>query len=281
MSSEAAAGEAAAAGGHGSEGPIAQLLGEFDLAAEHSQSIFGIHFQPVNDFIHSLNLPIDITINKAVIVMWLAAILTFALITYAGRGRGLVASGLRNAMEAIFQFVKLDIVDDNLGDEGRKYLPFVGGLFFFILFNNLLGLIPFGFSPASNLSVTATLAILVFSVIIISGMRKQGLGKYWVNLAPGGIPKVMLVIMYPIEFVSLLAKPFSLAVRLFANILAGHIVIYALLMMILLFGIWMAPISIGVAVLIFGFELFVAFIQAYIFAILTSVYIGQAVHPEH
>ena len=184
-------------------------------------------------------------------------------------------------MEALFQFVKLDIVDDNLGDEGRKYLPFVGGLFFFILFNNLLGLIPFGFSPFANISATATLALMVFIVILISGMRKQGAIKYWVNLAPPGVPKALYVILYPIEFVSLLAKPFSLSVRLFANMLAGHIVIFSLLMMILLFGYWMAPISVTVAVLIFAFELFVAFIQAYIFTILSSVYIGQAVHPEH
>jgi F-type H+-transporting ATPase subunit a len=273
--------------GHGGEavghavGPIDQLIGEFDLTAEHSQSIFGINFTPVNDFIHSLGLPDFVTINKAVIIMWLAAILSFALITYAGRGRGLVASGVKNMMEALFQFVKLDIVDDNLGDEGKRYLPLVGGLFFFILFNNLLGLIPFGFSPFANLSATATLALIVFVTIVISGMMKQGIFGYWKNLAPAGVPKVMYIILYPIEFVSLLAKPFSLSVRLFANMLAGHIVIFALLMMILLFGYWMAPISITVAVLIFAFEIFVAFIQAYIFAILSSVYIGQAVHPEH
>ncbi len=263
-----------------------QIFNEFNLRPEsqggHGERIFEvINLEPINHFIRSLHLPIDVTINKAVVMMWLSAIVAFALIYYAGHGRGLVARGLKNAMEAIFQFVKLDIVEEQLGHAGQSYLPFVGGLFFFILFNNLLGLIPAGFSAGSNLSVTATLAGMVLIVIIYTGIKNQGPLRYWVNLAPGGLPKPLYVLMYPIEFISLLSKPFSLAVRLFANLLAGHIVIFSMLTLMFLFGLWLAPVSLAVATAIYAFEIFVAFMQAYIFTILTSVYLGQALHPEH
>ncbi|MDI6716478.1 MAG: F0F1 ATP synthase subunit A [Actinomycetota bacterium] len=261
--------------------PMAQMFEEFDLTTEHAQHIFGINFEPLNHVLKQLPIPFDISVNKAVFIMWLSAFLSFMLIFYAGRGRGLVASGLRNAMEALFQFVKFDIVDTNLGHEGQKWLPFIGGLFFFILFNNLLGLIPAGFSPGSNINVTASLAILVLFAILIAGMKKQGVIGYWLHLAPGGLPKWIYIILYPIEVISLLAKPFSLAVRLFANLLAGHIVIFALLAMIILFGIYVAPLSLAFGVIMYAFEIFVAFIQAYIFAILSSVYIGASIHPEH
>lgn len=271
---------------HEAVGPMQQIMNEFNLKPHaeggHGERIFEvIDLHPVNNFIHSLNLPIDITINKAVVMLWLSAIMAFALIYYAGHGRGLVAKGLKNAMEAIFQFVKLDIIEENLGHAGKSYLPFVGGLFFFILCNNLLGLIPSGFSAGSNLSVTATLAIMVLIVIIYTGMKNQGLFRYWINLAPSGLPKPLYILMYPIEFISLLAKPFSLSVRLFANLLAGHIVIYSLLALSMLFGLWLAPVSLAVATAIYAFEIFVAFMQAYIFTILTSVYLGQALHSDH
>jgi F-type H+-transporting ATPase subunit a len=112
-------------------------------------------------------------------------------------------------------------------------------------------------------------------------MKNQGPIKYWVNLAPAGLPKPLYILMYPIEFISLLAKPFSLSVRLFANLLAGHIVIFSLLALMMLFGLWLAPVSLTIATAIYAFEIFVAFMQAYIFTILTSVYLGQALHPDH
>ncbi|MDI6817452.1 MAG: F0F1 ATP synthase subunit A [Actinomycetota bacterium] len=262
--------------------PMTQMFEEFDLTTEHAQHFFGIDLRPLNKLLAQLPLPFDISVNKAVVVLWLAALLSFGLIFYAGRGRGLVAKGLRNAIEALFQFVKTDIVEDNMGHEGRKWLPFIGGLFFFILFSNLLGLIPGSFSPTSNINVTATLAILVFFSIIIQGMIKQGGFGFWKNLAPSGLPAWLYIIMYPLEFVSLLAKPFSLAVRLFANLLAGHIVILSLLSLGILAGSWLVkPVPVFAATVMYGFEIFVAFIQAYIFAILTALYIGTAIHPEH
>jgi F-type H+-transporting ATPase subunit a len=225
---------------------------------------------------------IDISVNKAVVVLWLAAILTMALVTYAGRGRGLVASGLRNAIEAIFVFLKTDIVESSFGKDARKWMPYIGGLFFFILFSNLLGLIPGSFAPMSNLNTTATLALITFALVLYQGLRKQGPVKYWINLAPGGLPKVMYVIMYPIEFVSLLAKPLSLALRLFANLFAGHLVIFSLCSLVLFFNNWIiTPLPIAFSAIIFMFEIFVAFIQAYLFAVLSALYISAAIHPDH
>lgn len=252
------------------------LLEEFDLKAEHSFNFYGIPLPHLHLF------GIDISINKAVVVMWLAAILTMALVTYAGRGRGLVASGLRNAMEAIFVFLKTDVVESTFGKDARKWMPYIGGLFFFILFSNLLGLIPGSFAPMSNLNTTATLALITFALVLFQGLKNQGPIKYWVNLAPGGLPKVMYVLMYPIEFVSLLAKPLSLALRLFANLFAGHLVIFSLCSLVLFFNNWIiTPLPIAFAAIIFMFEIFVAFIQAYLFAVLSALYISAAIHPDH
>lgn len=265
-----------AAGQAAGGSPMDHLLEEFDLTTEHSFHFFGIPLPHANLF------GVDISINKAVVVLWLAALITFGLVYYAGRGRGLVASGLRHAIEVVFEFIKLDVVDSNFGHEGRKWLPYIGGLFFFILFNNLLGLIPNSFSPTSNLNVTATLAIITFLLILVQGMSKQGPIKYWVNLAPPGVPKVMYILLYPIEIMSLLAKPLSLALRLFANLFAGHLVIFSLLSMILLFqNAIITPLPLVFAVIMFAFEIFVAFIQAYIFSILSALYISAAIHPEH
>jgi len=277
VSAEQASGHGA---GEAGGSVMSHILEEFSLSNEHAFEFFGIHL-PHGPGMHFFG--IDFSINKAVVVVWLAAALTFGLIYYAGRGGALVPRGrLRNAVEALVQFIKLDIVDPNLGHEGKKWLPFVGGLFFFVLFNNLLGLIPGSNSPTGNINLTATLAIIVFLVFVIQGMIKQGPFGYIKNLAPGGLPSWLYFILYPIEIVSQLAKPLSLALRLFANLLAGHIVIGALLGLIILFGSWVvAPFPFLFAVIMYAFEIFVAFIQAYIFAILTALYIGAAIHPDH
>jgi F-type H+-transporting ATPase subunit a len=261
---------------HGGGSPMDHLMDEFDLKAEHAFNFFGIPLP------HLQLGGIDISVNKAVVVMWLAAILTVALVSYAGRGRGLVAGGIRNAIEAIFVFLKADIVESSFGKDAKKWMPYIGGLFFFILFSNLLGLIPNSFAPMSNLNVTATLALITFALVVIQGLTKQGPIKYWINLAPSGLPKVMYVIMYPIEFVSLLAKPLSLALRLFANLFAGHLVIFSLCSLVLFFNNWIiTPLPIAFAAIIFMFEIFVAFIQAYLFAVLSALYISAAIHPDH
>lgn len=266
--------------------PIGELLNEFKLAEmvnghpnESAFKLWGIPL-PHGPAMHLFG--IDFSINKAVAIVIIAAILTFVSFIYASRGRGLVARGLRNAIEAIFVFVKLDIVDATLGGEAKKWLPFVGTIFFFILFCNLLGLIPGSYAPAANISFTATLAIIVLLTFVGTGMVKQGPFRYWKNLAPGGVPKVMYIILYPIEFVSMLSKPLSLSLRLFANLFAGHVVIGSFLGLIIMFGsVIVAPFPLVMAVVMYAFEIFVAFIQAYIFAILTAVYVNLSIHAEH
>jgi len=276
LSVEQAAGHAAGAKGS----VMSHLLEEFSLSNEHAYEFFGIPL-PHGPGMHFFG--IDFSINKAVVVVWIATVLAFALIYYTGRGEGLVPRGrLRNTIEAMVQFVKQDIVDPNIGHDGKKWLPFVAGIFFFVLLNNLLGLIPGSNSPTGNLNLTATLAAIVLVAFVGVGIKKQGVIGYFVNLAPRGLPKWLYVILYPIEFVSLLAKPLSLALRLFANLLAGHIVIGALLGLIVLFGSWIiAPFPFAFAIIMYAFEIFVAFIQAYIFAILTALYVGSAIHPDH
>lgn len=281
MSAEQAAAGAAEHGAEGGGSVMTHLLEEFSLSTEHAFQFFGIPL-PHGPGMHFFG--IDFSINKAVVVVWLATFLTIGLVYYTGRGGGIIAKGrLRNAIEALVQFIKLDIVDPNIGhEEGKKWLPYIGGLFFLILFGNLLGLIPGSNSPTGNINMTATLAIIVFLTFVIMGMVKQGPFGYIKNLAPHGLPTWLYFILYPIEIVSQLAKPLSLALRLFANLLAGHIVIGALLGLIILFGsVIVAPFPFAFAIIMYAFEIFVAFIQAYIFAILSSLYIGAAMHPDH
>ncbi|MBE0446504.1 MAG: F0F1 ATP synthase subunit A [Actinobacteria bacterium] len=265
---------------HGHGNIISEMLEEFNLQSTYGQHFFGIDLSPLSN-LHLFGL--DLSVNKAVVCLWLSTLITFGIIYYAGHGRGLVATGFRNMIEAIFTFIKLNVVEEALGHEGKKWLPFIGGLFFFILINNLIGLIPGSFAPTSNINVTAALAILVFIIFLIAGMIKQGPFKYWAHLAPGGLPKWMYVVLYPIEIITLFMKPLSLAIRLFANMLAGHIVIFSLLALIILFkmSLLMAPLPFLASVIMYAFEIFVALIQAYIFTILSAIYIGSAMHPEH
>jgi len=170
----------------------------------------------------------------------------------------------------------------NLGEEGKHYLPFLLTVFFFILFCNLLGLIPYAGTATGNVSVTAALALIALSMIQLGGIRQHGLAHHFKNLVPHGIPVWLLPIMIPVEVMGQLTKPFALCIRLYANMTAGHIVIYSLLGLIFLFkSLVVAPVSVGFALFISVLELFVAFLQAYIFTMLTSLFMGMAIHPEH
>ncbi|MCL5291673.1 MAG: F0F1 ATP synthase subunit A [Actinobacteria bacterium] len=232
------------------------------------------------------NLPkifgVDLSITKAVIVMWVAVALTSVLVIYAGRKRGLVVGGLKGGVEAILEFIRNEIVIENIGREGLVWYPFITALFFFILFNNLLGLLPGSFTPTSNINTTATLAIIVFLSVIVQGMIKKGPIKYWLKLVPKGVPAFLGPFLFIIEFVSLLAKPLSLAVRLFANMFAGHVVLGAFLGLIFFFGSYfVAPAPLLITVALRLLEVMFSAIQAYIFAMLSSMYIGAAIHDEH
>lgn len=236
---------------------------------------------------------LDISPTKHVVFMLLAAVLVFVTMKYAGwriaqRHRdGKAPRGFGGAIEAMVLFIRNDVAIANIGHGGAKFAPLVLTLFFFILYCNLLGLFPWGATATGNLAVTGGLALCAFVVIEVSGMvalGPKGYVKTIVMVPPGmhGAGAVaMAAIMTPIEIIGKLVKPFALCLRLFANMTAGHFVILSLLGLVFLFSNWIIG---GAAVLFVLFmmflELFVAFLQAYIFALLTSVFIGMMQH-EH
>ncbi|HYO45937.1 MAG TPA: F0F1 ATP synthase subunit A [Gemmatimonadota bacterium] len=225
---------------------------------------------------------LDLSITKYTVYMWIAAALLLLLFLPMARRRGRVHKGLYNAFEAMIVYVRDEIVYTNLGrEEGRPYVPFIATLFFFILFMNLLGLVPYGGTPTGNLAVTGALALFSMAAIEISGVVANGPVRYAKSLVPEGVPMFLAPIMIPIEIIGHFAKPFALTVRLFANMTAGHVVILSMLGLIFLLEKWaIVPVSIGFALFIFLLEILIAFIQAYIFAVLTAVFIQLSRHPH-
>jgi len=240
---------------------------------------FGVWHLPE---IHLFGL--DISITKHVIFMWLAAIILIFVFRYISKSyrKSLIPKGLTNMFEVLIVFVRDDIAKETIGEKYFGYVPYLLTVFFFILTCNLLGLLPYGNTATSNISVTATLATISFIVIQASGMRKYGIFGYFKAMLPHGIPGLLLPIMFVVEFLGLFTKPFALAVRLFANMIAGHTVIFALIGLIfILHTYFVAPVSVAFALFIELLEILVAFIQAYIFTVLTALFIGMAMHLEH
>ncbi len=227
-------------------------------------------------------LGIDLSITKHVLMMWIAAALLVLVFRYAFREQRIIASGVANLLEAIVVFLRDEVILRNMGEEGKHYLPYLLTVFFFILFCNLLGLIPFAATATGNVSVTAALAIISLVMIQVGGIREHGLKHHLQNLIPHGIPIWLLPIMIPVEIMGQFTKPFALCIRLFANMTAGHIVILSFLSMIfILKSLFIPLISVFFALFISLLELFVAFLQAYIFTMLTSLFIGMSIHPQH
>jgi F-type H+-transporting ATPase subunit a len=160
-------------------------------------------------------------------------------------------------------------------------MPFFSTLFFFILTCNLLGLVPFMTTATGSVSITAGLALITFVMIQILGMKNNGIFGYWRGMVPPGIPMFVLPVMIIVEFLGMLTKPFALCIRLFANMTAGHVVILALIGLIFSLGYGVTPVSIGFALFIYVLEILVGLLQAYIFTILSALFIGMAVHQEH
>ncbi len=227
---------------------------------------------------------IDISITKNVFFMWIIAIILIVLFYSLSKGykQSLIPKGLTNFFEIIVLFVRDEIVKPTIGEGYNKFLPYLLTLFFFVLFGNLFGLIPYSTSITGNIAVTAALAGISFIVTQYSGIQKHGFVGYFKGLIPPGMPVVILPLMVVVEIIGLFTKPFSLCIRLFANMIAGHVVIFSLIGLIfILKTILVSPVAIGFVLFIDLLELLVALIQAYIFTILTSLYIGMAIHQEH
>ena len=236
------------------------------------------HFQLYNWI--SLHLfGFDVSINKAVVMMWLVSGSVILFFTFANRAVTLVPGRIQNLAEIAMDFLR-NMVVENMGEKGLAFLPFVASLFFFILFSNLLGLIPGFYTVTSQLVVTAAFATFVYAISIVVGFAFHGAGFLHI-LVPPGTPGWLLPLMIPIEIVSQLARPVSLAVRLFANMTAGHTVLGVLLGMAISLGLLIGWLPFGFSVAINLLEVGIAFIQAYIFTILTTVYLGDAIRMNH
>lgn len=231
---------------------------------------------------------VDVSITKHVINMWIAAGILLIVVGLGARKRALIPKGGYNLLETFVMFVRDEISVKNIGHHADLYTGYLCSAFFFILFMNLSGLLPVpriggfpGISTATgNISVTMVLALFTFVLTQIAGMRAQGVVGYWTHLVPSGVPLPLWPLMFVIEFFGLFTKPFALTVRLFANMVAGHIVIFFLIALTLFISVYVAPVSVAFALGIFMLELFVALVQAYVFTMLSALFIGMTQHAH-
>jgi F-type H+-transporting ATPase subunit a len=243
--------------------------------------------------IHIGRFALDISPTRHVVMLWIAATLCIVTTLLALRAHnrrtreGKAPSGFGNGLEALVLYLRNEVILPNVGPHGNGYVPFLLTLFFFILFANLLGLVPYGSTATGNISVTATLAIVTFIVIEMAGIKAQGKGYintiiFWPHDMSLGMKLFISPILTPIELVGKFTKPFALAIRLFANMTAGHVVLLALISLIFTFGSWLlVPVPILMAIGISFLELFVAFLQAFIFTLLSTVFIGLIREGAH
>ncbi len=227
---------------------------------------------------------LDISITRYVVFMWIVAILLVVILVSASKSykKSLIPKGFVNIVELMVVFVRDEIVMPTIKEDQDKYLPYLLTTFFFILLGNFFGLIPFSATITSNIAVTATLAIISFFMTQLAGIRSYGFFGYFKAMIPHGMPPAILPLIIVVEVLALFTKPFALCIRLFANMIAGHVVIFSLLGLIFIMGsIFVAPISIAFALFIYMLELLVALIQAYIFTMLSSLFIGMAAYQEH
>ena len=237
------------------------------------------HFEPFQ----VAGMTIDLSITKHVVFLWVAALIVFLITVVAARKniKSMVPKGIGNLVEVFVVFIRDEIAIPNMGKDGVLYLPYLLTTFFFILTMNLLGMFPYGATSTANVNVTAALAIIAFIMIQVSAIRAQGFGHYLAHLT-GGVHWALWPIMIPIEILGLFTKPFALCIRLFANMTGGHLVIISLLGLIFLFkSYFIAPVPVAFALGINMLELFVAFLQAYIFTMLTSLFMGLGMQPSH
>ncbi len=239
-----------------------------------------IELHPLEQFTVQRILPLriggfDVSYTNSALLMTIVVILVTALTVLGTRRAALVPGRWQSIAEMSYEFVA-DMVESNVGSEGMPFFPFLFTLFMFILFANLLGLIPYSFTVTSHIIVTFALAAVVFIGVTIIGFARHGL--HFLRLfVPEGVPKVLLLLLVPIEVLSYFIRPFTLSIRLFANMLAGHTMLGIFAGFAAIIGVF-AIFPIAVDVLLLALELLVATLQAYVFAILSCLYLNDAIH---
>jgi F-type H+-transporting ATPase subunit a len=237
---------------------------------------------PLHHFeVHTL-IPIhigglDLSINNAIVAMWVGlAIVAGAFMLVVSRGVSPIPGKLQSVLEVAMEFIRGMVYEFIGEEEGKKYVPFIASLFLFILACNLIGLIPGSYTITSQVVVTGAISVGIFIMTLVIGFGKHGMHFLGI-LVPPGIPKIMIPLMVPIEIISMLARPISLAVRLFANMTAGHTVLAVLFGLAMTGPLWLGWLPFSFTIVINGLEIAIAFIQAYIFTTLTCVYIGDVI----
>lgn len=233
-------------------------------------------------------------LSKHLTLIWIVAAVTTLLFVWGARrirqDKGNARGVLANLLESIVAFVRSEMVLPNMGHHGEPFVPLFLSIFTFVLFANLAGLIPGSATATGNICVTTALSLMVLVISLAAGMKSQGPLRYWYNLVPHGIvtkPTWWLFpvwgLMFVIELLGLAIKHFALLIRLYANMIAGHIVIISMLALVVGAGgsLTMAPVAVPLSVMMFFLELLVAFLQAYVFTLLSILFVGMAVHPDH
>jgi F-type H+-transporting ATPase subunit a len=249
--------------------------------------VFALEFPPIGEIVDWK--PFALGLNKTGVLFIASTAITLIIFGLAARRRALVPKGVQNIAESGIDFVRESIIMQTMGPEGLNWTLYLTTLFFFLVFANLFEILPFiQFPPMARMAMPMTLALITWVLYNVVGIKNQGFGGYLKSsLFPPGVPKALYILVTPIELLStFIVRPFSLAVRIFANCLAGHLLLVtfsvltaALFTKSLLIVIM--PVSFAMLVLMTLFETLVAFLQAFIFTILTAVYIGGAMHPEH
>jgi len=260
--------------------------GGSDLILHHVMDANYLDFEPFGKiYLPQFHLfGIDLSITKHVFFMWVVVLILIVLLSTVAKSyrKSLIPRGLTNFLEIIIVFVRDEIVKPTIGHSYEKFLPYLLTVFFFILFSNFIGLVPFSATVTSNIAVTAALAGLTFFTTQIGGIIHYGFWGYFKGLIPPGMPVALLPLIIIVEILGLFTKPFALCIRLFANMVAGHVVILSLIGLIFIMKtLYVAPVSVGFALFIYLLEILVSLIQAYIFTMLSSLFIGMAVHQEH
>lgn len=221
----------------------------------------------------------DVSFTNSSLFMVLAIVTAWAFFFLGMRRAALVPGRWQSMAEGTYNFIG-DLVKENAGHEGMKYFPFMLTLFLFILFMNLLGMVPYSFTPTSHIIVTLGMSLIVFLGVTLIAIAKQGLIGFLKHFIPSGMPVVLIPLILVIELVSYLSRPLSLSIRLAANMIAGHTLLKVLAGFVFPLGIFgIAPLLF--ATVITGFEIFIAILQAYVFALLSTIYLSEALADNH